>query len=370
MNVQPAETVDAFVAQVRRALGEPPALEAPSAPSYNGETRLGAVTLKEFRYRDSLGDMVTLSVAEPPTRRWARPVIAVHQTNRCGRREVFGQGGNPFLAYGLRLAERGHRVFAIDLAWTGERQPHDPWNYGMFYRQYPDWTVAGRDVADLTGLTTVIRRDFGETEPVACLGHSQAGLVILFFAAATGLVARWVVNAGFFSRARRDPDVAHPLYASRFLVERADRLRVSDHMDLLASAAARVGEGLLIVYSRDSTIVDSVPSAEEMHRLGRFSAGVRVACVELEHLYPATVQTFSFAFLESGQADWPLTQINVLPRADVLAEGMDEIEYLFRERAALLLQKEQQRSAAEDSYTRLLQEHNALLCRGERPVAE
>lgn len=72
---------------LQAALGSFARVGAPKVVAEHSALGLeGGVTLRNFQARNSLGEELVISVAEPRVRRFAVPVIAAHQTNDCGRR--------------------------------------------------------------------------------------------------------------------------------------------------------------------------------------------------------------------------------------------------------------------------------------------
>jgi dienelactone hydrolase len=271
LNLSGLQDPSSFHRQLQEVIGEKPEQQPISMPEYQGESKVDGITLKEYRYENGLREIIGLTVAEPNIRKWLNPVIAVHQTNLSGRKELFGQGGeNPFLDYGLSLAKRGHRVFAIDLFLTGERNPINAWNPQPFYQKYPHWSVVGKDILDLTDLSYVINNYFNETEKINCIGHSQGGLVGTFFSAVENdRVSRLVANAAYFGKnMKEDFDPwQHALYKTGFLNNQNRKTCIAQNMDLVVSMAARGGAALLVVYSRDKIIENPVPADDELEKM-------------------------------------------------------------------------------------------------------
>ncbi len=354
------EMLDNFKQQLSVALGQGPSFSAPAPPTFQNETKIKSVILKEYVYEDGFGEKIGLTIAEPKNRTASHPVIAIHQTNICGRRELFGQAGNPYLDYGLFLAEQGHRVFAIDLFLTGERQPENPWDSRKFYETYPDWCVAGKDITDIKGLVEIIYHHFNETESVNLIGHSQGGLVALFFAAVTSRVAGLVANGAYFGKTQQSDPWEHALYQSGFLNPYKREANIAQYMDLLLATVAKSTKALLFVYQRDTVIPNSVPSETEISRLSAFSQNVQIYPLNLEHTFPKIIQEQGSQFLHQVQLSTPSSQIASIAPELLFEDAAKQLEYLLHEHRTLLAEKETQRAQAEQTYTDLEQRYFAL----------
>jgi pimeloyl-ACP methyl ester carboxylesterase len=281
-------------------LGKGPASGDPSPPTRLSEQDCGEYQLVEYEYTNGLGERVPLSVAEPRERRFPRAVIAIHQTNETGRREVFGLVGDPTLDYGRRLACRGHRVFAIDLSWTGERAPERQWDKDGFYSAYPRWSMVGKDVRDVRDLCRVIHEHFSEAPPYGCIGHSHGGVVGYFYAALHDEISNLACNAAYVPVPPSGDPWEGQLYATRTLNPEVRGLCVASNMDLVMSLAAVRANVLLIYYREDQILIPSCPSDAEVRRMSTFSP--RVTRVELPggHAFPEPAQDRCFDFLEEA----------------------------------------------------------------------
>lgn len=289
---------DEIRSAVRSALGEGPARVNPSPPKQISEQDGGEYRLVEYAYTNGLGERVPLSVAEPRQRKFKPAVLAIHQTNDCGRKEVFGLAGDPTLDYGRRLARRGHRVFAIDLAWTGERAEGPQWDKSGFYERFPEWSMIGHDIEDLRELGIVMRDHFSESSPPCHIGHSLGGVLGYFFCALEGCVSQLACNACYFGTPTDEDAWAAQLYTSRVLNDRIRSFCIARHLDLLVSLAA-VQTEMLLLYYRDDRIIDKpVPSEAELTRMKALSSQVQVIGLDGGHAFSEAAQEQCCAFLE------------------------------------------------------------------------
>jgi hypothetical protein len=286
---------------ILKALGTGPETEPPGKAILIGETRKEGAVLQEFQYRNGMGETVGITVAEPAARRYTRPVVAVHQTNSMGRREVFGLEGDPELEYGLTLAQRGHRVFASDVFLTGDRTSGPQWAFEPFYVRHPLWSAMGKILRDLDELTQVMRRDFGEEGSRDLIGHSIGGVIGLFAAALGKGYTRIVCNAGYLSLAQGPDPWENQLYISQLLPRRKDAGCLGAHNDLLFSLAGLNCELMAMCYRSDTIIHHPVPDKEELRRMTAFSKP-HIYALDGPHVFPANVRIAAYEFLETGQA--------------------------------------------------------------------
>jgi|GEM_PF-2913430 len=294
-----------FREQVKRAVGETPQMAPPQPPAQIGETRIEEITLREYHYINGLGETVGLTVAEPPQRRWSQPVIAIHQTNDCGRKEVFGLDGDPELEYGVSLAKRGHRVFATDMFLTGDRSPDRHWDAGPLYEAYPNWSMLGKMLQDMEDLMDTMHHAFHEPEKTHAIGHSMGGIVAYFLAAVDNRISRAVCNAAYSQAVPgKDPWTA-PHYTARFLNDQDRSFCLAKHIDLLISLAAIHCDLVLICYAQDQIIEAPIPTPQAINRMRTFSKRVKLDIQDGPHAFPQHVREASFAFLESGLYDLP-----------------------------------------------------------------
>ncbi len=301
MNPLPLDSPEAFRDLLRDALGQGPEVDPPLYPLEISQITLhDGVMLREFRYRNGFGEEVFFTIAEPPVRRWPHPVLAIHQTNEFGRREVFGLEGDPQLEYGLALARRGHRVVAPDLFLTGDREPNRKWDVGPFYSKYPDWSMAGKMLRDLDDLIVLLRRDFSESKPLYCIGHSIGGVVGYFLAALRNDIARLVSNAAYYETAKHNDPWQAQIYTTRFLNNTIRPMCIAKHTDLLLSLASVSTDVLLLCYRDDTILHAPLPTPEEIQRMKTFSSRTHIAILDGNHEFPPDVRKSSYNFLETG----------------------------------------------------------------------
>lgn len=112
-------------------------------------------------------------------------VIALHQTVLQGKDEPVGIEGNPDLAYGKHLAERGFVVLAPDAVGFGERGKDHPntlyRSADQFFRRHPEGSVMGKMAFDTSRAVDLLQRlPEVDGQRIGCIGHSHGGYGTLF----------------------------------------------------------------------------------------------------------------------------------------------------------------------------------------------
>jgi dienelactone hydrolase len=139
-----------------------------------------------------------------PDRRVRRTVVAVHQHNgefALGKSEPAGLAGDPSLAYGLRLAERGARVLLPDLVGFEERgrgwspDPAADERLDALLRVAHGSSLQAKHTRDIATVTTWITDTYGD-DGIGIIGHSLGGQVALFSLAVDPRLALGVVSCG------------------------------------------------------------------------------------------------------------------------------------------------------------------------------
>ncbi len=152
------------------------------------------------------GDTIPCILLSPTSGRpVARTVLAVHQHNAefaLGKSEPAGLAGNPSLAYGLRLAERGARVLLPDLVGFEERSrgwsadPEADERLDALLRIAHGSSLQAKHTRDVATLTSWIADTFGDDDGIGIIGHSLGGQVALFALAADPRLTLGVVSCG------------------------------------------------------------------------------------------------------------------------------------------------------------------------------
>lgn len=291
----PCESIESLLAS---AIGQGPAGSTPHLlEEVSSRWIEGGVVLRDFLAINSLGERFTITVAEPFVRKFSLPVIAAHQTNIDGRREVFGIAGDTTLDYGLVLALRGHRVFGIDLRWTGDRAVGDQWAFSDFQKTYPDWSVIGADCRDFQDLIFLIREEFGERSPINWIGHSHGGVngYVLAALEPAGTFLRVVCNAAYVGFPT-DADIS--LQALAYFRKPFSE-HVWRHLDSLISLACKKSHVRLNCYRSDKIIPVPIPSISKNGEESNIEK-LDIAIYDGSHEFSDQAKESSAQFLEGA----------------------------------------------------------------------
>lgn len=190
---------------VRELLGiEAPESHRPRSVDRQDTTERDGVTFERIEFGG--GDRDTIpALLLTPAGPVSRSVIAVHQHNGefgLGKSEPAGLAGDPSLAYGLRLAERGARVLLPDLVgfedrgrgWTPD--PGADERLDAFLRIAHGSSLQAKHTRDVAALTTWLADAYGADSGIGIIGHSLGGQVALFSLAVDPRLAVGVVSCG------------------------------------------------------------------------------------------------------------------------------------------------------------------------------
>ena len=187
---------NAIGSMLRERLGlaapAPLAFERGRIDAFDGFSR------ERIEYRGLEGDVIPAFLFEPTERRPKGGVVVFHQHNgefHFGKREVAGDVGSPFQAFGPALARRGLAVLAPDALTFEERrgeirgvEPHDyDWlqHYSaMSYRLLDGDTLMRKGLDDAQrALSVLIDAAELDERRVGIAGHSYGGYTALYHAA-------------------------------------------------------------------------------------------------------------------------------------------------------------------------------------------
>ncbi|MGO4473870.1 alpha/beta hydrolase [Arthrobacter sp. M-10] len=190
---------------VRRLLGlESPELLRPAAVRRCPLDPVGSIALERVEVDTSDGDTVPCLLLSPEAPA-GRTVIAVHQHAgkfSIGKSEVAGLCGDPSMAYGFRLAERGVRVLIPDLIGFEERQRGwspagtDDEQLDALMRIAQGSSLQAKHAKDIATLTTWLVEEPGMAGILGIMGHSLGGQVALFSLAFDARLSVGVVSCG------------------------------------------------------------------------------------------------------------------------------------------------------------------------------
>lgn len=190
---------------VCRLLGlDPPERHRPTAVRRRPLDPVGSIARERIEVDTSDGDTVPCLLLSPEAP-FGRTVIAVHQHAdefSLGKSEVAGLCGDPSMAYGLRLAERGVRVLIPDLIGFEERQRGwstagvDDEQLDALLRIAQGSSLQAKHTKDIAVLTTWLFEEPEMAGILGIMGHSLGGQVALFSLAFDARLSTGVVSCG------------------------------------------------------------------------------------------------------------------------------------------------------------------------------
>lgn len=161
----------------------------------------GEIELQRLTYSTYDNDEVSANLLIPPHVSGGKQpaVLAMHQTSTAAKHEVCGIEGDPELAYGLELAQRGFVVLAPDMLTTGDRvlPGAQPFQTAPFEDRYPAWSMIGKMMADhKQAVELLCALDFVDHSQIAAIGHSLGGYNAFLLSAIEERVKAIVVSCG------------------------------------------------------------------------------------------------------------------------------------------------------------------------------
>lgn len=172
----------------------PPAPVVPVKVEMGEERDMGTYLLRRIAYPvDGENDLVPANLLVPKNLLDRAPaIVALHQTTPEGKDEPSGVAGNPDLAYGRELVERGYIVLAPD--------------YVTFGEYHPDWLGMGYVSGTAKGIrnhmaAVSLLEEFPLVDPrrIGVIGHSLGGHNALFLALFDERVKAVATSCGFDS---------------------------------------------------------------------------------------------------------------------------------------------------------------------------
>jgi dienelactone hydrolase len=293
-----------ILASVQAVMGPLPKPKEPVALDMKvlEETKVGDLTRQKISYHtDSPERVVTAYLFLPKGEGKVPAVLCLHQTNRIGKGEPAGLGGNPNLHYALHLAERGYVTLAPDYPSFGE-YAYD-FNPAYGYRSGSMKAIYDNTRAiDL--LQTLPRVDGGR---IGCIGHSLGGHNTIFTSVFEPRIKVAVSNCGFtrfhkyyggklagWTSARY-----MPLIASQY-ENNPDRAPF-DFPELIAALAPRpflASSPLRDGNFEVSGVKDSIAAAVPIYRLLGNEAGLDANYPDCAHDFPEAERKVAYDFLD------------------------------------------------------------------------
>ncbi len=211
---------------LRRVLGTMPAHPQPAFTVLEASKIAGGVRYKIEYLAEAADpvlhtpiDLIRAYLLVPDHAPGARlpAVVAIHQDgpqSHIGKSEVAGLAGDPTLAYGLELFERGYVVICPDRFEHAERRrvmPNDmtsvdPDRDDMLVNHWVGQlvlrgrTAYGKEAYDLSVTTDVLASlDYVDSKRIGAIGHSAGGNALVYFMFNDPRIACGVSSCGLFS---------------------------------------------------------------------------------------------------------------------------------------------------------------------------
>lgn len=189
-----------------RVLGPFPKRKVPLDPQLIGEQDCGSYVRRKISIAVGPGDRMPAYLLIPKQRRARAPaVICFYGTTSGADKETTVGLSGPQLgtppaknrAFAVDMVEAGFVAFAPDYLRDGERASpgRPPYDTTDFYRQFPDWSVHGKDIWDnMRAIDYLQTLDFVDPEKIGMVGHSYGGHSTIFAAALEPRIKAAVAN--------------------------------------------------------------------------------------------------------------------------------------------------------------------------------
>jgi len=223
---------------LQRVMGPlpPRAANAPVQVTTLESVPLGTLERRKIAFATATHERVPAYLILPTSSSKRGPaILCLHQTTGVGKDEPAGLRGDPELAYGLELAQRGFVVLIPDYPSLGE--------FHFDFQAHPQ--LSGSMIAieqNRCAIDILQSLPQVDAERIAVIGHSLGGHNGLFTAVFEPRVKVIVCSCGFSALSRDDlPSWTGPRYLPRIATEFGnDRARVPfDFHEILASLAPR-----------------------------------------------------------------------------------------------------------------------------------
>src|SRR5205823_3299074 len=176
-----------ILAGAMKVLGPFPKGKVPLDPKDHGETDCGTYVRRKVSIAVQPGDRMPAYLLIPKRRRDRVPAIICFYgtTGGAGKETTVGLSGprpgtppEKNRAFAIDMAEAGFVALAPDYLRDGERvRPgRRPYDTTDFYKQFPDWSLVGKDVWDNRRAVDYLQSlDFVDGERIGMVGHSYGG---------------------------------------------------------------------------------------------------------------------------------------------------------------------------------------------------
>lgn len=264
----------------------------------------GAYTIQRITYAvDGPEDRVPALLLVPTGLAGKAPgAVALHQTTPEGKEEPAGVRGNPDLAYGKELAERGYVVICPDYVTFGEYHPDF---LGMGY-------VSGTAKGVRNHMAAVsVLQSLPEVDPerIGAIGHSLGGHNTLFLALFDARVKAAATSCGFDSvETYYEGDLTgwiQDRYMPRvgWVYGRDAKRMPIDYTEILAALAPRpvyinapLHDGNFVSAGVDACVA----FAEAAYRAQGNAGGIVLEHPDAEHSFPAAQRSRAYAVLDAA----------------------------------------------------------------------
>ena len=177
---------------VEQVLGPFPKETVPLDPKVIGEEDCGSYVRRKVSIQVQPGDRMPAHLLVPKHLTGRVPAIVCFYgtTSGAGKDTTVGlSGGKPGTppeknrAFAVDMAEAGFVAFAADYLRDGERiKPgRRPYDTTDFYKQFPDWSVHGKDAWDTMRAVDYLQTlEFVDPDRIGMVGHSYGGHSTIF----------------------------------------------------------------------------------------------------------------------------------------------------------------------------------------------
>jgi hypothetical protein len=189
-----------------KLLGSFPTNKAPLAPQDISQTDCGSYIRKKLSIQVQQDDRMPFYLLIPKKLNTRAPAIICWYgtSGGAGKDSTVGISGrgpgskpHPHIAFAVDFAEAGFIAVAPDWLRDGERVKPDrrPYDTTDFYKQFPDWSLHGKDSWDTSRLIDYLQtRDDVDAERIGLVGHSYGGHSTIFTTAFEPRIKAAVAN--------------------------------------------------------------------------------------------------------------------------------------------------------------------------------
>jgi dienelactone hydrolase len=238
---------------------------------------IGVTDLEMLILTSPDGDEIPCLYLTPATPKpWPKAMIAIHQhAGRfdLGKSELAGLGGDPSLAYALRLAEAGFPTLVPDLIGFEDRQRSTDDSaaaerFDAFYRIADGSSLQAKHTMDVAVATSWLEDNDDIAGRIGIMGHSLGGQVSLFSLAFDNRLKAGVINCGIGTLASfREHQVPHnSAWFVPALIARGDTpVIAADILDRRVFVAAGTNDSLFPMQGVHEVVDAFAPGVCDFH---------------------------------------------------------------------------------------------------------